>query len=369
MDGPSILVVDDDAGDRRLLRRLLSRGFEGLRPHEADTTEAALALEAPLDAILLDQCLPDDTGVSVIGKLIEKWPAVAIVLMTGQGNEEVAKSAILAGATDYISKDNLNADSVRRMVLNGIDLARMRHRLEEQRQELGVFSQVLVHDFRAPIRAVAFLANEIVEETANGNLAEVERAGHLLQKSARQMSDLVASLAVHIQVDRERAEFVCTPVSDIVDTALLALYRDIATSGSTVESEVDDVSLKCDAAALSQLIQNLVTNSIKYRSDDVPRILIEATETSESVEIRLTDNGRGIPAEYSDKVFLPFSRLPGSNDVSGTGLGLATCRKVAQRHGGRIFCEPAPEGGTAFVITIPTSARGSCSDFVGPDLS
>lgn len=107
-----------------------------------------------------------------------------------------------------------------------------------------------------------------------------------------------------------------------------------------------------DKVQLTQLFQNLLSNALKYHSDQAPVIRIKAEEEANHWQFSISDNGIGIDPQFFDKIFIIFQRLHNKSDYSGTGIGLAICKKIVERHGGHIWVESAPEKGTTFYFTI-----------------
>ena len=271
--------------------------------------------------------------------------------MTGQGDEEIAKSAILSGAADYIAKSAITPDALHRMIGNGLQVTRMRWRIEEHQKELQQFSDVLVHDLRAPIRAIKFLSDQILEDFEAGDLDEVKREFDLMKRSVTKMSDLIERLASHINPHSEGTpEMVST--ESLVEAACMAVAQDIANSDAQVELDLQEPEVLCFPPDISQLLQNLIGNSIKYRSETPPCIHISTQPLSSGVQFSISDNGIGVPEEYRARIFEPFKRLQRSSDLPGSGLGLATCAKIAKRHNGAIWCDPHVSDGTTINFTL-----------------
>ena len=369
--GVSVLIFDDDAGDRKQLRRLLAQALPRAQVFEAEDAGAAEAFDAcEPDLILLDHMLPGTTGLELMSRLSAPWPKAAVVMMTGQGSEEIAKEAILNGAIDYLPKTGLTEELLRRVALSSIGIARSRWYAAERQAELSSFCDVLIHDFKAPIRSAEFLAEQIVEDLEDEDLDSLSQSAQLLQKTARQMSALVQSLATHIRADRSTAPVERVSLERVVDTALTALQREIAENGAEVTVDTAALLVCCNPAELAQVLQNLLANAIKYAGGRRPEIRITAArldrpdepERAEMLRLCVADNGIGIPAENARAVFDPFKRLPSALAVPGTGLGLATCRKVVKRYGGRIWCEPGREVGTVFCIELPVDLPRAAED-------
>lgn len=351
-----VLLIDDDEGDRKLVRRLIGSCIADARVTEVASVDDALqGDDINPDAIFLDHLMPGRTGLDCIEELLARWPWAAIFIMTGQGDEVLAKSAIQAGATDYIPKNALSHNAVARMLSNGVRAARERWRLEEQRRDLTLFSEVLVHDFKAPIRAAGFLSEQITEDFDSGDACEAREGLRLLGKAARQMMDTVTSLEQHIRLDRE-VTYMPVAVAEILDRALTAVDAEIRRSGARLDIRVapQTPEVNCNAPQIAQVLQNLIANAIKYCDKPAPEIQISVScQEGGATLFELRDNGIGIDAEYRERVFEPFKRLPGGGEVQGTGLGLATCKKFVVRHGGRIWCDAAAGGGTVFRFTLP----------------
>lgn len=352
MTALNILIVDDDAGDRKLMRRLLKQVHPEAEITEAESGEQALRhAGCTADVIFLDYLLPDGTGLDLIARLNGTWPRAVLFMTTGHGDGEIAKSVILAGASDYIPKSALSAEALKRMIANGLKVADMRWRIREQQNELRLFSDVLVHDMRAPLRAIKFLSDQIQEEYLDGDLDEVARQFDLMKKSVNKTSELIERLASHINPHSEgRAERV--PVDSLFDSLRAVLAQDLAESGAQIDWQPNGQSVLCFPPEIVQLLQNLIGNAIKYSGGRTPEITVTAEPAQPGVMISVSDNGIGVPPEYREKIFEPFKRLQRGSEQPGTGLGLATCAKIAKRHKGLIWCDPQQEKGTTIRFTI-----------------
>ncbi len=357
-----VIIVDDDLGDRALLKRLINRSNSSSSIVEAQSIEDAMSTEVhDVDVIFLDNVFPARSGLGAISSFRTRWPRAAIFFMTGQGDEEIAKSAIKSGATDYIPKSAINANAMDRLLTNGVRAAREDWKLVEQRNDLRIFSEVLIHDLKAPIRAAAQLSEQIEEDYSDGDLDGVLEGVRLLRKSSTQMMEMIVSLSDHVRFDREIEAGPFAP-GDLIDRALTAVGIDVTDSGARVSIDVDDACevVHCNAPQIAQVIQNLVANAIKFSGSKAPdiRITVTLSERNEAVfEVR--DQGIGISEEFRERVFEPFKRVPGNTGVQGTGLGLATCRKNILRHGGRIWCDALDGPGTIFKFSLPANGQVS----------
>jgi len=137
-----------------------------------------------------------------------------------------------------------------------------------------------------------------------------------------------------------------------VDGAVALLDAPIKESGGTVEIGELPVVV-ADRGALRQVFQNLISNALKFNESGAPHVEVSASRTDDGWTFAVADNGIGIDPERADRIFLMFQRLHARDEYSGTGIGLAICKRVVERHGGRIWCEPRAEGGTVFRFTLP----------------
>lgn len=352
MTPKNILIVDDDAGDRKLVRRLLLKHHPDAKIYEAESGEQALGLsDVPIEVVFVDYLLPGGTGLELISHFATTWPRALLFVITGQGDEDIAKSAILAGAGDYIPKSAITGQALKRMIANSLEVADMRWRIDEQQNDLKLFSDVLVHDLKAPIRAVKFFCDQILEDYKSGELEEVEREFDMMKKSVQKMSDLIEQLARHIDTNEEGVAEVVF-VDSLFDGLRAVMAHDISSSDVQIVWDTGGLSTRCFAPEVIQLLQNLIGNSIKYRGEARPKIKVSAKKAEAGLQITVADNGVGVPAQYREQIFQPFKRLQQTNALPGSGLGLATCVKIAKRHKGRIWCDPDVETGTTIHFTL-----------------
>jgi len=145
-----------------------------------------------------------------------------------------------------------------------------------------------------------------------------------------------------------------TDCEEVFRKVLGALRLTIGESGATIEKEALPMVM-ADPQQLAQLFQNLLTNAIKFKGQAPPAIKISVERRGSDWKISVHDNGIGIKPEYADRIFIIFQRLHTKTEYPGTGIGLAICKKIVERHGGTIWVEPSAEGGTTFCFTIPAA--------------
>lgn len=351
-----IAVVDDDQADRLAASRAISRADLDAEVTLFDEPEALLgAFEAQgPDAILVDYRMPRWDGLDAATAFLARWPRAAVIMMTGVGNESVAVDAMRVGMADYITKTKLGPAAVKRCIESAIQITKLRVQVDLQRRELEAFARVVVHDMTAPLRGIDILTEVLLEHLERGDLADaLEVAAKVRAQSARQRA-LLLSLKSYITADRQIAvsRF---QASTLLDAVRSTLCDEIEASGASLIVETD-AEIEGDRALLGQLVQNLVSNGIKYRSDRCPELRLAADSSPDGCRLSLADNGIGMPPEDTARVFDPFVRLSQTAERPGTGLGLSTCKRIADRHNGQIAAALGVERGTVFTMTWPRPA-------------
>ena len=166
------------------------------------------------------------------------------------------------------------------------------------------------------------------------------------------MQTLIQDLLTYSRVGTRGAAFEPTDCDEVLSRVLTNLEVAIEESGAEITC-VTLPNIAVDASQLSQLLQNLIGNAIKFRGDNAPRIQIEAQRRDEDWLFSVRDNGIGIDPRHGERIFQVFQRLHGIGQYQGTGIGLAVCKKIAERHQGQIWVESEEGAGATFYFTIP----------------
>lgn len=224
--------------------------------------------------------------------------------------------------------------------------------IEEKNKELEEFAHVASHDLREPLNSIISLT-EILLLRKSGQLDEetVKLLG-FIDRSALRMTELIKGLLEYAQLGNSK-DLVLTDLNELLETVLLDLDASVKASGAIITHEELPV-VKVYAMEFRLLLQNLISNALKYRKPDVPpRITITSKQAGSGWEFAVTDNGIGIPENKSDLVFKLFHRLHGKNEYEGTGIGLAHCRKIVELHEGKIWVKSKVGEGSTFYFFIP----------------
>lgn len=224
--------------------------------------------------------------------------------------------------------------------------------LERSNEDLSRFSYALAHDLQSPARSVHALA-ELLARGREGELNDGQlRLLAMITQSARGMERLVSSMLEFAQFGHGETKPERIRVNEVIETVQLRLSAAIADSRATIQCGSLPV-MEADRTQIEQVFQNLVANAIQYRRPgEAPIISISGENVEGGWRFAVRDNGEGIPLEWQQRIFEPLKRLHGT-EVPGSGLGLALCRRIVERHGGRIWAESAGAGqGATIRFTI-----------------
>ena len=230
--------------------------------------------------------------------------------------------------------------------------------VKRSNEELAQFAHVVSHDLQAPIRGMKSFS-QILTRRYEGQLdATAQEYLQLIQNSAESMSELIQTLLSYATVGQESAELDSVPLDTVLEKVAMSLRPLIAEAGARIESQpLPDV--RGDRVLLRQLLQNLISNAIKYRKpEEAPCILVSAQSHGEFITISVKDNGEGIAPRYHQQIFAPLNRLHGP-EIGGTGMGLAICKRIVERHGGRIWVESQAGEGATFFFTLLRAGESS----------
>ncbi len=223
--------------------------------------------------------------------------------------------------------------------------------LQLRNQELDEFTYIASHDLQEPLRKLIAFSDVLREDMAANDQKEVHRDLEIIASAAQRMQTLVKDLLALSRSGRQSMAWEEVDLSDCVDLVMDTLEVRVREQRAVVEQD-SLPAVMGDRTLLVQLYQNLISNALKFQGDAPPRIRITAEKLEEDWILGVVDNGIGIKSEYAEQIFAPFKRLHGRGEYEGTGIGLAICRKIVERHGGKIWVESAPGEGAHFKFTM-----------------
>ena len=218
--------------------------------------------------------------------------------------------------------------------------------------ELQQFAYIASHDLQSPLRSISgFLQLLSAEYLGKFDAQADDWIGRAVQ-SLKQMQTLIRDLLAYSRVDSHARPFKPVPFRAVFDDAVALL--DVAITDTQAEVSCGELpAVLGDRSQLVQLLHNLLGNALKYHAGDSPRVHVSAEPGQDGWQFCVSDNGIGIEPQYYEKIFEIFRRLHNQQEIPGTGIGLAVCRRVVHRHGGRIWVESEPGRGSRFYFTIP----------------
>lgn len=239
------------------------------------------------------------------------------------------------------------------------DIRARNHMLEviaRSNDDLQQFAYVASHDLQEPLRMVASFL-QLLERRHGPQLdASAREYIQFAVDGAVRMKQLIEDLLAFSRVDSRGVALESVDLGKIAQAACDNLVTAIADSGGQIQQETALPMVQGDEAQLTRLLQNLIGNALKYRAGSrFPQIVLSARPQGDFWQICVRDNGIGIAPEYHDRIFMIFQRLHGIGTYEGTGIGLAICKRIVERHGGEIWVESQEEVGSSFFFTLPAS--------------
>lgn len=254
----------------------------------------------------------------------------------------------------------LNTTLEQRIAQRTEDLNKSNARLDQLNQdlkhsnvELEQFAYVASHDLQEPLRMVVGFIQLLEKRLSGQTDAECQEFMNFAVDGALRMQKLIQAILEYSRISSRGAPLAPVPSGTAVQEALNQLNLVVAEKSAVID--VPELpTVLADRMQLVQLFQNLIGNAIKFCKSGPPHVRIAAERQANYWRFTVTDNGIGIAPEYQDRIFGIFQRLHTRQEYDGTGIGLALCKRIAQRHGGDIGVCPAPEGGSSFWFTLPT---------------
>lgn len=233
--------------------------------------------------------------------------------------------------------------------------------LERSNKELEQFAYVASHDLQEPLRMVASFTQLLAQQYQGRLDAEADEYIHYAVDGATRMQTLIQDLLSYSRVTTRG-----NPAEEVSLNQVMAVVRSnlqLQINDSHTELVHDELpTVMADPVQMVQLLQNLISNAIKFKGTETPQVHVSAADTGEYWRISVSDNGIGIEPQYFERIFKIFQRLHNRDTYPGTGIGLAICNRIVERHGGQLTVDSAPGKGSIFSFTLPkaSSATSGC---------
>lgn len=369
-----IIVIEDDDATRSLLEQFLAERGYGVRSYATGEAGVLAQQTRPADLILTDLSMPGMSGIDVLMRVRQQWPATEVVVLTGYASVESAVEALRHGAYDFLLKPARlpQIESAVKRCAERIRYARENRelrevvdRLEELNRRREKFIALVNHELRTPV-TVASGVLSLALQKSGGLPAEtaslLRRAEEAMKRLGRIVEDVGDLAAVRAGSGLPCREPV--PVGEAVRgiARILADYAQRRALRTSLVMEGDPArTVRLNLPKFLRAMEALIQNGIKSTPDG-GIVHLTVTDRNRSVEFSVRDTGVGVPAEERETIFEPFYKVGDPLDHrssdhefggGGIGIGLALARSIAEAHGGKLRYEPAPGGGSIFTLSVP----------------
>ena len=365
-----ILAVDDEEGMRLGMERILSNYRIELPEYEesisftvdtAPTGEDAVArMEGrEYDVLLLDHKMPGMSGLDVLAWINEHPRELKTIMVTAYASLETAVEAMKRGAYDFLAKP-FTPEELRTVVRKTATQLIVQYQAlklaEEKKRVRFEFISVLAHELKAPLGAIEGYLQILRDGTAGNDPATVERMLDRSMVRLQGMRKLIYDLLdmTRIESGTKPREFVDVDLREIADRTVETMLPEARKHEVGIDVQISgDVKMRGDASELEIILNNLVSNAVKYNREK-GRVEVGISRNGDTVTVEVTDTGIGMTDEEAARLFKEFVRIKNAKTrgIMGTGLGLSTVRKLAVLYGGDIAVNSTPDVGTTFTVTL-----------------
>lgn len=368
-----VLLIEDNPGDARMIQESLAETTDD--PFDLETTDTlAAGLQrlglGGIDAMLLDLALPDSFGLETFARAKAQALGVAIIILTGIKDESLALKLVQRGAQDFVAKVDASGNNLTRAILYAIERERLelkfkrlneeleqriRERtseLEAANQELEAFSSSVSHDLRAPLMNIHAYSDLLLEKHASQVGEQAQKYLRGINEGVMRMSHLIDDLLKLSKMNRQELHRQSVHLVPLVAEVLHEL--EAQTANRKINWRIGALPvIQGDQGLLKQVFTNLLSNAIKYTRPCNPAVIEISQEVIEGQRTFLVrDNGVGFDMKQATELFAPFRRFHSEQDFEGTGIGLATVRRIIDKHRGRVWADSRPNQGSTFYFTV-----------------
>ena len=375
-----VLLVEDNAGDARLLREMFSTesadSFELTHLLRMSEAENHLA-KGGVDIILLDMGLPDGHGLDTVRRAHAAAPGVPVIVLTGLDDEALAAEAMKEGAQDYLIKGQIENRALPRALRYAIERHRMQTETDlirtQQLQFRDDFLSHVSHELRSPLTAIYQFVTILLDKLAGELNPEQHEYLEIVLRNVKQLQSMIDDLleVTRVQAGKLTIETKRTSVSDAIVYTVNTLQGAARSKGITLWSEEDSrpPSVSADPIRIRQILIILVDNAIKFTpAGGAVKVQARVFEKDPGfLLVEVSDTGCGISPEMTERIFENLYQITDSSQAGrkGLGLGLYISKELVTRQGGKIWVSSEPQKGSHFFFTVPIFSLAS---WLGPML-
>ena len=366
--GLRILLVEDNAGDARLLREMFSKETPDsftlthlMRMSEAETHLA----KGEVDIVLLDMGLPDGHGLNTVRRAHAAAPNVPMIVLTGLDDEQLASEAMKEGAQDYLIKGQIENRALPRALRHAIERHRMQAETDlirtQQMEFKDNFLSHVSHELRSPLTAIYQFVTILLDRLAGEINTEQREYLEIVLRNVRQLQSMINDLleVTRVQAGKPMIELQRTSLADAIIYAVNTLQGAAAAKGVILSSDVESglPPICADPMRVQQILVILVDNAIKFTpAHGTVRVHARAlADDPGSLMIEVSDSGCGISPGMTERIFERLFQAsdPAAAGRKGLGLGLHICKELVTRQGGEVRAVSAEGQGAVFSVTLP----------------
>lgn len=360
-----VLIVDDEPGIRKLVSDILCNDFETV---VADSTPNALQMveQAAPHLVLSDVKMPGPDGLALLREMGKLHPKIPVILMTGHGDKEIVVEALRNNVFDYLEKPFVDEELVNTLkratdflrVEKELAMAQLKMLHSSKMAALGEMAGGIAHEINTPLGTIGLISDQIHEMAEEGEMDQ-KMVGEMTQT----VSDTVKRIGVIIQglraFSRDSADepFISAPVRKIVEDTMSLCREKVKHANIQVQVAgiPDHLKIQCRPVQISQVLLNLINNACDAISNLPEKwIKLGVENQNGSVQISVTDSGKGIPEKVRNRIFQPFFTT--KEIGKGTGLGLSVSKGIIESHQGSLNIDTHNQN-TRFVIQVPIDGK------------
>lgn len=363
MSGINILLIEDNSGDVYLVKEQL-RDIENFNFDIVESqylaTAAEILQQRSFDAILLDLMLPDSQGLETFFAVNKLAPDTAIVIISALSEKELALQAVREGAQDYLAKGKIQPNTLSITIQYAMErkniseqLKKRTAELEYLNQELEAFNYAVSHDLKNPLNFIKGMSSLLLTKKRSQPLeAQDKMCIERIQENSIRMEQMTKNLLSLSQVQRSPTTIEDVDLSELAVDAIETLKQQYP-ERKIEFTATPNILVSGDRQLLKLALENIIGNAWKYTQNNADaKIEFDTYKDESGIVYCVKDNGIGFNPQEAQQLFAPFQRLSNSKEYEGTGIGLATVKRIIDRHNGKIWFDAQPEQGASFMFTL-----------------